>query len=173
MEMQLIIGAPGMGKSPWAQKMIEGRQCFVFDVNNEYGTRTKYDGQTPINLSTDIRAPRCRYIGHDVKQFTNIAIQRRNSVVVMEEATAFFRGVQSSLTSQLIIGRKHTGNVLLFLFHSINRVPPELMELTEWVVLLKTNDESATVHRKFTKLVPYYLELQNEPPGSKRIIKMI
>lgn len=171
--MYLVIGAPGTGKSPFAQKMIEGRRCFVFDVNDEYGNRTKYDGQKPFLLPTDIKQPRCRYIGWDIKQFTNIAMSRTENVVVMEEATAFFRGNQSSLTSRLIIGRKHTRNVLVFLFHSINRVPPEIMELADWVVLLRTNDEEKTVEKKYPRLLTPYRELQTLPPGERRYIKML
>lgn len=173
MYMYLVIGAPGQGKSPWAQKMIEGRQCLVFDVNNEYGTRTKYPGQQPFLLSTDPRQPRSRYIGWDVKQFISLSMARRNTVVVMEESTAFFRGNQSALTSRLIIGRKHTGNILVFLFHSINRVPPEIMELADWVVLFKTNDEERTVERKYTRLIEAYRRAQSFKPGQCEAIKMI
>lgn len=173
MFMQLIIGAPGMGKSPYAQSMIQGRRCFVFDVNNEYGSRTKYPGQTAINLSTNKNADRSRFIGWDIKTFLDIALTKKNTVIVMEEATAFFRGRQSQLTSRLIIGRKHTGNVLLFLFHSINRVPPELMEMTEWVILLKTNDEPRRVSAKYEALLEPYRRLKSMPDGSKEIIKLL
>lgn len=171
--MYLIIGAPGTGKSPFAQKMIEGRRCLVFDVNNEYGSRTKYPGQVPFQLPTDIRQPRSRYVGWDIKQFTTIAMARTESVIIIEESTAFFRGNQSALTSRLIIGRKHTGNVLVFLFHSINRVPPEIMEMSDWVVLFRTNDEERTIERKYPRLLPYFLELQIAPKGDRRFIQMI
>lgn len=173
MEMLIVIGAPGMGKSPFAQKMIEGRRCFVFDTNDEYGSRTKYPGQKPIGLSTVFNDPRCRYIGTDIKQFIVLSMNRTDSVIVFEEATVFFRGNQKSLTSHVIIGRKHKRNTLVFLFHSINRVPPEIMEMTDYVVLMRTNDEQKSIDRKYPRLLPYYLELQKAPPGEKRFIKMI
>ncbi len=50
MNLILVIGMTGQGKSPYILKMIEGKKCFVFDVNNEYGLKTKYPGQTPVNL---------------------------------------------------------------------------------------------------------------------------
>jgi len=173
MYMYLIIGAPGQGKSPWAQKMIEGRQCFVWDINNEYGTTTKYDGQTPIMLSTDPKAARSRYIGWDMKQFVQLAMSRRNTVVVAEEATGFFRGHLSSPAARLAISRKHSGNILLFLFHSINRVPPEIMEMADWVVLFKTNDEEKTIEKKYPRLLEAYRKAQSFQPGQCEIIKMI
>lgn len=171
--MYVVIGAPGMGKSPFAQKMIEGRKCLVFDVQNEYGLKTKYIGQKAINLSSNVNDPRARFIGFDIKTFTLSAMKRIESVIIMEEATAFFRGKQSQLTSQLVIGRKHTKNVLVFLFHSINRVPPEIMEMCEYVVLLKTNDEERIVKHKYFRLYPYFMELQGKPNGEKIIIKML
>lgn len=173
MYMYLVVGAPGMGKSPFAQEMIKDRRCLVFDVNNEYGSRTKYGGQTPINLGTNIRDFRSRYIGWDVKQFTEEALRKQNTVIIMEEATAFFRGRQTALTSRLIIGRKHSGNILVFLFHSINRVPPELMEMAEWLILFKTNDELHTVYNKYPRVAPHYAELQDRPAGEHLAIKLI
>lgn len=173
MSMYIVMGAPGMGKSPFAQKMIAGRRCFVFDINNEYGTRTKYKGQTPINLSHDPRALRCRYIGTDINQFSQLVMQRRDTVVIFEEATAFFRGRQKGITSQIIIGRIHTGNTYVFLFHSINRVPPELMEIADIAVLFKTNDEEKTVARKYARLYNYFIDLRDKQAGDKHIIQMI
>lgn len=167
------MGAPGMGKSPFAQKMIEGRRCFVFDINNEYGTKTKYAGQTPINLSTNVRDVRSRYVGWDVKQFSELAMQKLNTVILFEEATAFFRGKQAQLTSRIMIGRRHTKNVLVFLFHSINRVPPELMEMADIAVLFPTNDQPKTISRKYEMLIPHYEELRGKPSGTKIIIKML
>jgi len=173
MSMYIVMGAPGMGKSPFAQKMIEGRRCLVFDVNNEYGTRTKYPGQRAICLSSDVRQPRARFVGDDITVFTKLAMERKESVVILEEATAFFRGRQQKLTSRMIIGRIHTGNTYVFLFHSINRVPPELMEIADIAVLFKTNDEEDTVKRKYRRLYDPYLYLRDKQSGDKLIIKMI
>lgn len=173
MSMYIVMGAPGMGKSPFAQAMIKERKCLVFDINNEYGPRTKYPGQVPIGLSSDIRQPRCRYIGYDIKAFTLLAMSKTNTVVIMEEATAFFRGKQSQETSKLIIGRIHTGNTYVFLFHSINRVPPELMEIADIAVLFKTNDEEKTIMRKYPRLFIPYTKLRTCKSGDNFIIKMI
>lgn len=171
--MYIVMGAPGMGKSPFAQAMIKDRRCLVFDINNEYGARTKYPGQIALNLSPDVRQPRCRFVGDDINVFTKLAMSKKNTVVVMEEATAFFRGKQKTLTSRLIIGRIHTGNTYVFLFHSINRVPPELMEIADIAVLFKTNDEEDTIKRKYRRLYEPYLQLRPKGSGDFLILKMI
>lgn len=180
--MYIVTGAPGEGKTPFCKAMIGGadtgvepRRCFVFDINNEYGTRTKYRGQVPFNLSSNTNEFRSRYVGDDIKTFLQVARQKQNTVIVMEEATAFFEGKTSDLTRRLIINRYHTGNVYIFLFHSINSIPPRIMEIANYVVLFKTNDERDTVYRKYRRLGPYFSELQTRVSGSgsHKIIKLI
>src|SRR5690349_10097083 len=111
-----------MGKSPWIRELINERRCFVFDIQNEYGRQTKYPGQVPVNLSDNINAERARYTGTDVKTFLQLCERKRGSIIVFEEATAFFRGRISDLTMRHLINRYHTRNVSVFVFHSINRV---------------------------------------------------
>lgn len=168
----MVIGAPGQGKSPFVQSFIRDNFCCVFDVNNEYGERTKYPGQTPIGLTTNTKEPRSRYIGGDIEEFTKICNSKRNTVCVFEEATAFFEGRTGKAMRRLMINKFHTGNVYLLLFHSINSVPPRLMELSGNVVLFKTNDEPDKV-AKFSRLLPYYEKLRYAKPGEKYIIKVI
>lgn len=182
MSMYIVIGAPGEGKTPFCKKMIGGadtgekeRRCFIFDINNEYGTRTKYPGQTAFNISTNTRDLRCRYVGDSVDNFVKLAMGKRDTIVIFEEATAFFEGRTKGDTRRLIINRYHTGNVYLFLFHSINSVPPRLMEIANYVVLFKTNDELDNVYRKFSRLGPHFEALQSAPHGSGqcKIIQLI
>lgn len=171
--MYIVIGGPGEGKTPFCKKLIGGgdsgepeKRCLVFDINNEYGTRTKYPGQRPFNLTHNVRDLRSRYVGDDIEQFIRVAMSKLNTVVVMEEATAFFEGRTSKNTRRLIINRAHTGNVYVFLFHSINSVPPRIMEISNYVVLFKTNDEYDTVYRKYRRLGPSFEALQSNPSGS-------
>jgi len=169
----IVIGAPGMGKSPFVRSLIEGRRCLVFDVANEYGTRVKYPGQTPVNLSTDTRQPRSRYINMNLKGFLEACSQKRDTVCVFEEATGFMQGMLQLEVTQAMIGRLHTGNTYVFVFHSINSVPPRILEMSNFVVLFKTNDIDKVVERKAPRLYKYYNALQSKPAGEKFIIKII
>lgn len=180
--MYIVIGAPGEGKTPFCKAMIGGadtgreeRRCFIFDINNEYGPRTKYAGQTPFNISVNPREGRARYIGSDIRHFITLAMVRQNTVVIMEEATAFFEGKTNQETRRMIINRAHTGNVYVFLFHSINSVPPRIMEISNYVVLFKTNDERDTVYRKYRRLGPAFDHLQDVKHGSGKniILKLL
>lgn len=173
MNTYVIVGAPGTGKTPYVRSLIEGNQCFVFDVQNEYGQRTKYPGQAPVNLSNNVMHQRSRYTGDSVLEFLALCKRRVNTVCIFEEATAFFEGKTGELTRRHLISCKHNGNVSAFLFHSINSVPPRIMEMTNYVVLFRTSDETNTVKRKYHRLLPYFIQLQKEEQGSKYIIKMI
>jgi hypothetical protein len=168
----MIIGGPGAGKTPFVRNFIADSYCCVFDVQNEYGERTKYPGQTPVRLTDNTKEPRSRYVGGDVEQFISICNLKRNTVCVFEEATAFFEGRTGKSMRRLMINRYHTGNVYLLLFHSINSVPPRLMELSGNVVLFRTNDEEHNIERKFPRLLQYYKRLQTAQPGEKFIIKV-
>lgn len=170
MNLYNVIGAPGMGKSEFAKNLILGRRCLVFDVQNEYGTRTKYSGQTPLNLSTNNNDLRSRVVNLDVKNFLGLCKKKQNTICVFEESTGFFKGNIGRDTSQLILSRMHSKNTYLFLWHSINRVPPEIMEMSNYVVLYKTNDERDNVKRKYSRLLPAYDIIQQEPNGFKLII---
>lgn len=174
MNTYIVIGAPGMGKSPFIRKLIEGRRCFVFDVANEYGTRVKYEGQKPVNLSVNPADLRSRFTEtKNLKKFIALCEQKRDTVCVFEEATAFFQGRTQLETTHLIINRYHTGNTYAFIFHSINSVPPRIIELCNYVVLFKTMDLVDHVNRKFPRIAPFFSDLQGKENGTQHIIKLL
>lgn len=171
--MYIVIGAPGQGKSEWVKQAIQDKRCFVFDIQNEYGARTKYKGQKPLMLSDNINNIRSRYKGDDLEAFQKMCMQKRDTILVYEEATMFFEGRTGRDTRKVIISRWHTGNIPIFLFHSINSVPPRIMEMCNWVVLHRTLDEEHTILYKYPRLLPYFQQLQGMPDGSRLEIKML
>lgn len=173
MNTYVVIGAPGMGKSPFVRSLIEGRRCCVFDAANEYGTRVKYQGQTPVNLSVNPADMRCRMVVMDMIKFIAICNTKKDTICVFEEATGFFQGKTALPVLNLIINRYHTGNTYVFIFHSINSVPPRIMEMANYCVLFKTNDQFDNVARKFGIIAPYFSDLRNKENGEKHIIKLL
>lgn len=173
MNTYLVIGAPGTGKSPFVRKLIEGARCLVFDVANEYGSRVKYAGQKPLNLSNNNNDLRSRYTGDDLKRFIDLCRIKKDTICVFEEATGFFQGRVGLETTRLIINRYHTGNTYVFIFHSINSVPPRIMEMSNFCILFKTTDQTDTVYRKYGRLGPFFNDLQQKELGTKHVIKLI
>lgn len=173
MNMYVIIGAPGQGKSEFVKIAIQGRRCFVFDIQNEYGERTKYKGQKPLYLSSNPNHERARFVGDDIEAFQQMCLRKKDTILVFEEATIFFEGRTGKLTRKLIVNRYHTGNVYMFLFHSINAVPPRIMEMCNYVILHKTLDEVHTVQWKYPRLLKDFLTLRDAKDGERIVIKML
>ena len=164
MYLFLIIGHTGQGKSTWVKKSIEGKSVYVFDINNEYDYPPDRAGMFS----------KMRHVDADINKFIEITKKLKNTNIVFEDATGFLRGKQGAPLMRLIVSKRHTGNVFFIFFHSINRVPPELMELSNYVVLFKTIDNIDSL-KKFNNpiLDKNFLELQREPQFSFKIIQLI
>lgn len=173
----IIAGMTGEGKSEFVKQYIgEKRNAFVMDVQNEYGRLTKYPGQKPVNLSDNVNDRRSRYIGGDFKEFLRIVKTKRNTICVFEEATAFLEGRIGIEMRQILINKMFTKNVYILLFHSISAIPPRILQLCNYVVLYRTNDESYQVEKKYPSLFPKFSEIKakwNDYKGKREIIKMI
>jgi len=151
MYLILVIGHTGQGKSTWLKKFIAGKKQYVFDVNNEY------------NLPDDLQIrPQMRNRDLNIPRFLKNCENLKNYNICFEDATGFLRGKQQKELSQLIVAKRHTGNNYIFLFHSINRVPPELMEMSNFIILFKTNDNIELIDRKFKNVTlnNAFLQLQ-------------
>lgn len=161
----IICGAPGQGKSPFIRDYIKDKKCFVYDVQNEYGQATKYPGQVPVNLSANPSDERARYTLWNHEGFISECAKKQNTICVFEDATMFFEGRTIPKMRELLARRRFTGNNYLLVFHSIESVPPRMMQFSDYVVLFKTGDELKGVERKYSKLVTAFTTLQGQKEG--------
>lgn len=166
MNLITVIGATGQGKTTLVNKMIEGKNQYVFDVNNEYK-----------NLPDDRQkfVSQMRNVDMDIKRFISNCSRLRNTNIVFEDATGFLRGRQGEQMARLMVAKRHTNNNYIILFHSINRVPPEIMEMSNFVLLMRTRDNANVIQQKFDneQLTEAFLKLQNLPKFSYIKINMI
>ena len=172
----VVIGMTGEGKSEFIKKYIEKRKCFVNDVQNEYGHRTKYPNQKPILLSDNVMDARSRYIGGSFKEFMRLVETKRNTICVFEEATMFLQGAISKDMYKILINKMHTGNVYILPFHSIRKVPPGILDIANFVVLYRTADERELVENKYPSLLPVFDEIKanwDTMKGKYKIVKII
>jgi GTPase SAR1 family protein len=150
----IIIGGRGQGKTTFIKKAIEGKPNYVFDVQNEYS-----DGFNPC--------------GHQERGlFMQEADQFINTNVVFEEATGFFKGKTPPLLDRMMLSVRHTGNNLFFVFHTIQAVPPGIINMVNYIVLFRTADQQPDVIRKkYPLLWPYFVKLhRDKKPHNKFII---
>lgn len=155
----IVIGMTGQGKSYFTKSYIDGKKCYVFDVNNEY--------DLPLN------GERSKNVSCDEKDFIKNCFLKKQTICVFEEATGFFEGRTSKEVRRLIVNKRHTQNVYFFLFHTISSVPPRMLQMANFVVLFKTLDEDYQVENKYPSLYGHFTKLKTLPHQSKLIIKRI
>ena len=186
MYLILIIGHTGQGKTPYVNNFLgnghkppvapavkgkyfateKSKRQYIFDVNNEYLFADDNTGKIRNQM---------RHTDLSIEKFIQVAKSLSNTNIVIEDATGFLRGKQSSEFSRLLTRKRFTQNNYLILFHSINRVPPELMEMCDCIVLFKTHDNIDIVKNKFEnkELTEAFLELQIKEKYSLIEIKRI
>lgn len=158
MYVHVIIGHTGEGKTHFTKNFLlkSGKKNYVFDINNEYANFK----DTEIELE-------------DFNKFTKNCLEKTDTNFVFEDATGFMSGKTEDVMKKIVIKKRHSRNNLIFLFHSIQDVPPFIFRLSNFVVLFRTNDLAKSVKEKEPKILKQYLELRKMPKHSKKIIKML
>ena len=186
----LIIGAPRQGKSRYTKAMITqpetiNRPCLVFDTQNEYGDTYKTLINNRVQMVPGIglpanrfTLPRSRYASAemDMDHFLDIAALKRGCNIIFEEATIFFEGRTDQKLRSLIVGRFHTGNNYIFVFHTICTIPPKILRMTNFIILFKTLDEESEIWNRYKnkKLIEAFKKQAIKPDGSSpEIIRLI
>jgi hypothetical protein len=182
MNLIIICGGTGAGKSSYVNRellfndirMIDGkdkyfltpksRKQYIFDINNEY-----------VIQDDNIISPFMRSVKLDDKIFIENCKKVRGTNIVFEDASGFLRGRQSKEMARLLVQRRHSNNNFIILFHSINRIPPELMEYCNYFVLFRTGDNLKDIDNKFKNplINQMFLNLQQKKPHSYIIKKML
>ena len=166
-QLIIFIGGTGSGKTTAVKKLIApAPESIVYDVNGEYQ-------EYPF----DANAKKSRFFDPDVDKFLEVCSYKNNACAcVCEEATNFFAGAAQAKTRAAMVAKRHPqelgGRNYIFVFHTINSVPPFLFGMSNTVCLFKTNDELHQVKKKCAKLVGAFLKLQKEPKYSRINIEM-
>lgn len=179
-QLILVIGGTGQRKTTFIKEvLLKGGECLVYDVNAEYGqqkaNRTNY--VSPFDpLPIDANLPRSRWFG-DMSDFLNIVPFKHNGCkIVFEEATNFFEGKTGKVMKSICTGKRHPeelgGRNLIFVFHTIQSVPPFLFGMANTVCLFKTNDTKQQVKSKCERLLPAFIKLQTLPNCSRINVPM-
>ncbi len=154
MEVITIVGGTGQGKTPYIKQLIKGKNCLIFDVNNEYGLEP-YNGKNN----------RSYFIG-SAEEFIRLCFGKRNTACVFEEATGFLGFNTQTELKRLIVNKKHVNNYYIFVFHDVNSVPKFIRDLTDKYVLFKTFDIDKNVQQRDASIYPHFKTLQGLPDHS-------
>jgi hypothetical protein len=122
MKCILVVGKKKTGKTTWVKNALTKLDFdkFIFDPNGHY------EGQ---------------FMGDNIDDFLKIAYTKRNSVIVVEEATIFFKSAKKQEQLQsLLVRSRHQNNFVFLCFHSLRSVPTWCLDLCDAMRLSKTND---------------------------------
>jgi AAA+ ATPase superfamily predicted ATPase len=137
--IMLVIGQRRSGKSTKIKKIIStvNSPKYIYDVRNEYYS-------TGFNMSMD--------------DFLEIVQNVKESVIVFEEATIFFKGTTNKAMRDILTGCSHNKNFILLAFHSFRAVPVDILELVDYIAYGKTKDRVSLIYEKY-KDDPTFIEM--------------
>jgi len=150
MKAVCIIGGTGRGKSTVVKELLSKYKgsAIVYDVNNEYYQSEKYT------------LP-------EVDEFINYVENKHNSLIVFEEATAFFKhGNRFNTLEKMLIRKRHNKQYFIFVFHALHKVPADILDYIDTFVLFKTNENAELIRNKFKsdkRVLEAYNEVKNSP----------
>jgi len=137
----VIVGYQGAGKSLLAKSLIKGvhpTRLAILDINREYVE------EHPESVIADKQGE------PDFDRYIEMMITEKQRIFVTEDATTIFshRGYDPRLV-RAIIKKRHSGNVYIFLFHSLRVVPRDVFEYSDELWLLKTADTDDSISGKY------------------------
>ena len=152
----LVIGKRGEGKTTFIKSAIKAKPNYVFDVQDEYGD---------FNPAPHL----------DRERFVEECMGYIDTYCVFEEATGFFQGRLSLNVDRMMLSARHSRNRYFFCFHTIQAVPPQIINMCNYAVLFKTGDQQYDVIRKkYPLLWQAWVEVMDKrkPKYSKKIIQL-
>ena len=137
MKIGLIVGRKHSGKTTLAkEKFLSLPNFYVVDVHNEYE-------ELPISNEPKRRS---RAVTKEVAQVISKVAKSRGFTFLVEDATIWLNARTSDeALKDLIISCRHNKNVVVFLFHSLNRIPLFVLEQADFMYLFETKESRATL----------------------------
>lgn len=133
----ILAGGTGTGKSTFVSerlsKVPNKKSIQLYDVNNEAIYKPYIF--TPFG---------------SFEKFSRSAKGLSDSVIVFEEATIFLsnRGTNDDLRN-ILVRKRHTNVTVFLVFHSLRTVPRWIYDLSNFIVLFKTNDNEKLIETRF------------------------
>lgn len=153
-KVSLIVGGRGQGKTDFIKNTIFPLQtrriiCDTFDspVWRNYKTFQHPERESEIIKMIDLNDVKksdkgtFRLISSDTEAiFKQIESDAWNAQVIIEDATRFISRQVDSNVRKFVLDTKQRNLDLIFVFHSLTDVPPDLIRWSDTLTLFKTNE---------------------------------
>ena len=146
----IVVGGTGTGKSTFIKdrlKKVHKNSIHLYDVNKEY-----VDFYNKPFTSFE--------------KFAKTSQKISDGVLVYEEATIFLsnKGANDAVRD-VLVRKRHTNNTIFFIFHSLRTVPRWIFDLSNFVVVFKTNDSEGFIDSRFENelLTACFKEVNTNP----------
>lgn len=160
-KVALIIGGRGQGKTDFIKNVIFplNKRRIICDTFDSPVWRNYYTFIHPERESEKIEMidfdrvkendpGTFRLISSDTDRiFQTIEKEAWNSLVVIEDATRFISKNVDSNVRKFVLDTKQRNLDLIFVFHSLSDVPPDLIRWSDTLTLFKTNENFTSYMR--------------------------
>lgn len=168
-----IVGRRKSGKSTYIIQRIEkymkslnnigrdGKVLIIDAQDNEIYRKDNIQTIKPIELIGWKKGIK-RIIISDIDDFFKYLAYCKNSFVVIEDSIRFFEANLKRDIKSLIVDTKQIGIDLMFVYHGFMQVPNDIIRLSDFVIIKKTNDVFSECKKKlpFQEVLDGYKEVK-------------
>ncbi len=154
-KVSLIAGGRGVGKTNFIKKVLKAspiNKKLVIDTFDSPPWRTLETYDNPDGRMFEIPVMPNNYLkswkqgfyrlfsSSPERLFDDIEKHVTNAVIVFEDATKYLNGRLNDDVKRLVYDSKQKNLDLIFIFHSLGSIPPELVRAADTLTLFKTNE---------------------------------
>ncbi len=148
----VFVGSPDRGKSFACKnflKKISYRENYIYDINNEYEFKNEFSPFT------------------NMEDFLETIEDVEDSNIVFEEASAFFssQGSTNKNVINQLCRRFHTRNFNILVFHSLRKIPIDILDYIDIMYIFRTEDLPQNVYKRFgsvPRIIKMYEDVYNK-----------
>lgn len=153
-----MCGFPGTGKTTLLIKMIKKckEKVLIFDINSEKDYK-----QFKEIKSDEIKSHKqgiARVTDLDFNKVLKIlTTDFKNGLLILDDSNYYLTALRNNELWKILVSRRHLGIDIILTFQSLNRMPQNIIEMINYIILFKTSDSTDKINKRFED-VPKVLE---------------
>lgn len=163
-EIWCIAGGRYSGKSTEGIRMTKAVPLDRLFVNEFHGSKWKDAGRNNRVWIPD-------------EEFVEMCAVAKDSVFIFEDATAVFSGGKATKRFLYAMARsREEGVTIILMFHSFRKIPDDILDLIDGLVVFKTRDGEDDIRKKTDdpRVLEAYRQVKASPdPHAKKIVRFI